>query len=135
MVWLTQIFYWPISALTKMSFLFFYLRIFPRKQLRKYVFAAMVLTFCYWAGFQFGNIFYCSPISMVWNAWDMEHKGRCLDINTFMVAASAVNIAIDLIIIVIPIPELLNLSMNWRKKIGVLAVFLVGLLYVLSPIF
>ena len=43
-------------------------------------------------------------------------------------SASAVNIAIDLIIMVIPIPELLKLSMSWRKKLGLLAIFMVGVL-------
>jgi hypothetical protein len=164
---MTQIFYWPISFLTKMAFLFFYLRIFPRQELRKYIYAAMGITFCYYVGFQFGNIFYCRPISMVWkyvtsmydllvrqrltlySGWDLEHKGTCLSINNFMVlvspsdklilrhtltsynyarSASAVNIAIDLIIMIIPIPELLKLSMSWRKKLGLLAIFMVGIL-------
>jgi hypothetical protein len=71
---------------------------------------------------------------MVWDFWDKEHEGRCLDINTFMVSASAVNIVVDLIIIILPIPELLNLKLSWRKKIGLMAIFLVGTLYA-SPFF
>jgi hypothetical protein len=29
---------------------------------------------------------------------------------------------------IIPIPELLKLSMSWRKKLGLLAIFMVGIL-------
>jgi hypothetical protein len=127
-----QAFYWPVSALTKLAFLFFYLRIFPGQKLRYSIFATMALTGCYWATFQFGNIFYCTPISQVWNGWDGEHAGKCLDINKFMIAATGTNILIDILIIVLPIPELLKLSLSWRKKVGLLTMFTVGLLWVQS---
>lgn len=129
-----QNFYWPISALTKLAFLFFYLRIFPSYTLRKYIQATMALTLCYWTGYQLGNLFYCRPITMIWNGWDGEHKGHCIDINKFMVSACFINIAIDIIIILLPIRELLKLRLSWRKKIGLLAMFLVGGLYVLPSL-
>jgi len=127
-----QAFYWPVSALTKLAFLFFYLRIFPGAKLRGCIFVTMGLTMCYWITFQFGNIFYCSPISMVWEGWDGEHAGKCLDINKFMIAATGTNIFIDVVIIVLPIPQLLKLSLSWRKKVGLLAMFAVGILSVSS---
>lgn len=128
MIWLTQIFYWPISAFTKLAFLFFYLRIFPRVELRKYVFGTMGLTFLYWAVYQFGNIFYCTPISLVWQGWDGQHPGKCLDINKFLLSAAPVNILLDLIIIVMPIRDILILSLSWRRKLAIMSIFLVGIL-------
>jgi hypothetical protein len=128
MVWLTQIFYWPTTALTKMAFLLLYLRIFPQEDLRKYVFATMALTFCYWAFFQFSNIFYCHPMSMVWEGWDGEHEGSCWDINLLMLSAAGVTVLLDSIIIVLPIRELLRLSLSCKKKLGILAIFVVGIL-------
>jgi hypothetical protein len=57
------------------------------------------------------------------------HVTQILISYNYVRSASAVNIAIDLIIVVIPIPELLKLSMNWKKKLGLLAIFSVGILY------
>lgn len=126
MIYLMQNFYWPVSALTKMAFLFFYLRIFPGEGMRRCIFAAMCLTMGYWVAFQFGNLFYCRPVSHVWEGWHGEHAGKCININHFMVSASAINILIDVIIIVLPTPQLLRLQMSWRKKIGLMAMFTVG---------
>ena len=69
---------------------------------------------------------------MVWEGWDGEHNGKCLDINKFMIAATGTNIFIDSIIIVLPVPQLLKLSLSWRKKVGLLAMFTVGILSVYS---
>jgi enolase len=69
---------------------------------------------------------------MVWEGWDGEHAGKCLDINKFMIAATGTNIFIDVVIIVLPIPQLLKLSLSWRKKVGLLAMFAVGILSVSS---
>ncbi|KAF2864811.1 hypothetical protein BDV95DRAFT_613177 [Massariosphaeria phaeospora] len=126
LIFLMQNFYWPVSTLTKLSFLFFYLRIFPAQNVRRYVYATMALTAAYYLTFQFGNLFYCRPVSLVWNGWDGEHAGSCVDINKFMISATAVNIFIDVVIIILPIPHLVSLNLSWRKKVGLIAMFLVG---------
>ncbi|KAH8730153.1 hypothetical protein GQ44DRAFT_823495 [Phaeosphaeriaceae sp. PMI808] len=127
MVWLTQIFYWPTTALTKLAFLLLYLRIFPQEKLRKYIYTTMALTFCYWAFFQFSNIFYCRPMTMVWEGWDGEHEGSCWDINLLMLAAAGVTVILDCVIIVLPIREIMQLSLSFQKKLGIMAIFTVGI--------
>ena len=90
------------------------------------VFFLMGLSFCWWAAFEFGNIFTCHPISYFWQGWDGEHKGGCINANTFIYVGSGVNIAIDIIILLLPIPELLKLQLSLKRKTAILAMFSVG---------
>jgi hypothetical protein len=115
-----------------MSFPLSYLRILPQQilRLRKYVYAILAFNTCNWAFFQFSNIFYCRPISMVWEGWHGEHDGECWDINSLILSAAGVTVFLDGIIIALPIRQLLRLSLGWKKRLEVVAMFVVGILYV-----
>lgn len=123
-----QLLVWPLSALTKLTFLFFYLRIFPHQHVRCTVFVLMGLIFCWFLAFEIANIFNCTPISFFWNGWDLEHPGHCIDRNTYIYVGAAINITIDVTIIVLPLTELYKLQMNFKKKIAIMAMFSVGIL-------
>jgi hypothetical protein len=68
-------------------------------------------------------IFQCIPIQSIWNP---TLPKKCINVNTFSITTSAVNTALDVVIIVIPLPELNTLNLQWKKKIGVFTVFLTG---------
>ncbi|KAI9708219.1 MAG: hypothetical protein M1820_004173 [Bogoriella megaspora] len=86
----------------------------------------MGLTFCWWLTFEMGNIFLCNPVSFFWQGWDGEHKGRCLDANSFIYAGSGINISIDISIILLPLPEIFKLQLSAKKKAAIMAMFCVG---------
>ena len=64
-------------------------------------------------------IFQCIPIQSIWNP---ALPKKCIDVNTFSITTSAVNTALDIVIIIIPLPELNTLNLHWKKKIGVFGV-------------
>ncbi|KAL9105598.1 MAG: hypothetical protein Q9227_009256 [Pyrenula ochraceoflavens] len=66
----------------------------------------------------------CRPISKFWNA---EEDGTCGNQNDGFAAVSAVDIFVDLLIIFLPIPHILRLNMATSKKVGLTAIFLLGL--------
>jgi hypothetical protein len=68
----------------------------------------------------------CIPIRIAWEKWDGEHHGRCINLNADGWCSAAVNIILDLIVIVIPIRELSTLAMSRRRKFGVMLMFLGG---------
>lgn len=86
----------------------------------------MGLSFCWWLTFEFGNIFVCHPVSYFWQGWDGEHKGGCIDANSFIYAGSGINISIDISIILLPLPELFKLQLSQKKKVAIMAMFSVG---------
>ncbi|EME42562.1 hypothetical protein DOTSEDRAFT_54896 [Dothistroma septosporum NZE10] len=66
----------------------------------------------------------CQPFSFSWLRWDGQHVGYCIDINALIFATSCLNISSDIVVILLPVPRLLSLSINARKKMAVVATFL-----------
>ena len=76
----------------------------------------------------FLEIFSCRPMDKVWNILITE--GTCLDTTKLNIAASSINAASDVVILVLPQLRIWGLHMPLHKKIAVSAVFFVGILYV-----
>ena len=74
--------------------------------------------------FTFMIIFQCHPISYAWNR---DLKDTCVDYNAASWASAGFNILQDILIVLLPIPELRILQLSARKKIGVHAMFGLGL--------
>ncbi|KAF2728073.1 hypothetical protein EJ04DRAFT_569846 [Polyplosphaeria fusca] len=126
-VYITQVLYYPVSGFTKLAFLFFYLRVFPHELFRKVVFGLIGTTLCYVVAFDFAMAFSTWPTSYTWTAWDGEHTGRSIDVHGLIYAGGAVNIALDVAILVAPIPELIRLTMSLKKKLAIVSIFSVGI--------
>lgn len=118
-------------AFTKISFLFFCLRIFPRKELRTTIFVLVGVSAAYGFAFTLTCIFNCTPVSYIWENWDGEHTGKCINFHIFAWAHAGINIVLDIIIMAVPLPELWRLSLSLKKKIYIMMMFSIGLLYVL----
>lgn len=53
--------------------------------------------------------------------------------NMFWFFVAAYNIATDIYILLVPIPELLKLNLSFRKKLMLIAIFSTGFMYVSCP--
>lgn len=73
------------------------------------------------------EIFACMPIQKIWNPWI---EGRCLKIHTIDITTATINAASDLSILILPQYFIWNLHMSLKKKLGVSAIFLIGVLWV-----
>jgi hypothetical protein len=82
----------------------------------------------YAAGFGFPMMFACWPIPAIWTAWlgESEAPRYCINQNIFYYCAAAINIGSDVLIALIPIPQLWKLSFSVKKKLLLSAVFSVG---------
>lgn len=126
--WLTEVFYFMAVALTKLSFLSFCLGIFPRKELRTKVYVLVAVSLAHGVAFTLVCLFNCTPVSYIWENWDGEHTGKCINFHIFAWAHAAINITLDITIIALPIPELMDLSMSTKKKVQIIMMFSVGAL-------
>lgn len=70
----------------------------------------------------------CRPISYNWLSWKGEGGGQCVNITAVAWANAAVSIAIDLFMLAIPLSQLSQLKLHWKKKVGVAMMFFVGTL-------
>lgn len=113
---------------TKLSFLVFLLRIFPRIEIRRLIYIFMGLTVAQGFAFTVACIFNCQPVTYIWQSWDGQHSGKCINLNLFAWVYGGLNILLDLGILAIPIPELLTLSLSPKKKVYIIMMFSVGIL-------
>ncbi|KAF2226021.1 CFEM domain-containing protein [Elsinoe ampelina] len=122
MAWL----YFLQITLLKLSLLFFYLRVFPRTEIRRLLWGTIVFVSVWGLSFVLIAVFQCRPIHYFWTKWDGLHKGTCLSANKVSWANAGFSIALDLWILAIPMWEIRQLKMHWKKKIGVAVMFGVG---------
>ncbi|GKT88360.1 integral membrane protein [Colletotrichum tofieldiae] len=73
--------------------------------------------------FLFLIIFQCIPIQAI---WDKELQGHCLNISSVGYGGAALSILNDIILIIIPIPELMKLQLGQMRRIEVAFMFGMG---------
>lgn len=127
-LYIFTVLYFLNIAVVKLSFLFFYLQVFPKRSVRRYLWATVAFTVCFGITFVFAGIFQCQPVSHYWNRWNSESGGSCVDVSALAWANSGVSIALDLWMIAIPLSQVRNLNLDWKKKTEVAFMFCVGLL-------
>ncbi|KAJ8110395.1 hypothetical protein OPT61_g6750 [Boeremia exigua] len=112
-------------AFTKLSILLFYLRLSPHRWFRVLVWTLAVVVVVYVAVYNLISIFGCRPIAATWDLRLME-SATCMDQLTEYMALSILNIIIDVLTLVLPIPIIARLQMPRMQKISVCAIFATG---------
>lgn len=79
----------------------------------------------FYAAIMFSFIFACVPREKIWHP---KMDGKCINTVTSIIATSAINIISDVTILIVPIAAVMRLQMRLRAKLGVAAVFGVGIL-------
>ena len=128
LLYVAEIFFMIAEMFVQLSLLAFYLRVFASAVFRKMVVVLMALVVCFGIANTFSMIFQCTPVAFFWKGWAGEMAGHCININLFSWIRAAIEIAIDVAIIALPIPTVLKLQMSWRKRIQVVLIFSMGFL-------
>lgn len=68
----------------------------------------------------------CQPMSFYWRQYAGATDGVCIDSLMFFLAFGIVNMIVDVFILVVPIPLIMQLQMNTRKKVSVSGIMLLG---------
>jgi hypothetical protein len=124
-----EVLYAALMPITKVSILFFYLRIFPGITFRRITWFLIVACLLSTIIFICVNVFQCTPISHFWKQWDGE-PGRCIGPSGPAWAVSVFGIVVDILMLSLPLNEIRQLNLHWRKKLSVGLMFSVGCLYV-----
>ncbi|KNG50504.1 cfem domain-containing protein [Stemphylium lycopersici] len=122
MAWL----YFLQLTLLKITLLFFYIRVFPGKDVQRLLWGTIIFTVLWGAVFIIVAMFQCRPIHYFWTKWDGMQKGTCLEINAITASNAAISIALDFWILGVPLWQLWGLRLHWKKKVGVALMFCVG---------
>ena len=125
--------YVAVLNLTKLSILFFYLRVFPNKTFRLITHLVMAWVLITGIVFLFMVIFQCIPIDYIWLGWTgLYGPHRCLDINTITFVAAGFGIAQDVVILILPLPLLARLNVSRRSKLAIIFMFSLGIFAVVT---
>ena len=75
-------------------------------------------------------VFQCIPVQAIWNL-DIKNA-KCISIGDISYANAAVNIATEVVILIMPIPVLKQLQLSFKRKVALYALFGAGIVYVLD---
>lgn len=76
--------------------------------------------------FIFVYCFACRPLLKTWHI--VTIPGECFDMIKVNYSIGALNLATDLVILMMPVPLVLKLHLHTRQKIGILGIMLTGAL-------
>ncbi|KAI0491094.1 hypothetical protein F4859DRAFT_520658 [Xylaria cf. heliscus] len=115
-------FFWAISiASFRLSILLLYIEIFSVSRYFQWGAWASVIVVC---SFFVGNIVIaltiCQPVAL---NWDPTINGHCGNGSTAQLAVAAFNVALDIIIIALPLPAVWHLQLRTHKKVAITITF------------
>ena len=123
MFYASQIIYVAIQVFAKTSILLLYLRVFTRRWFTITCYLCIVFLALHGIAFILAVSFQCNPVDSIWNP---RITGKCLNLTAIGVAGAILSIVEDFVILVLPIPEILNLQMSKSKKWGLVLLFSIG---------
>nr|OQO23448.1 hypothetical protein B0A51_07753 [Rachicladosporium sp. CCFEE 5018] len=115
---------WALAVnATKASILVQYLRIFSDRVTRTccWILMALLVPAVTWA--IFGGTFLCRPVAKLWHP---DLPGTCLSAEAYWLSAAGINIGLDFLVLILPLPGVTKLRLPRKQKICLVAVFLLG---------
>ena len=109
----------------KLSLFMLYYRLFKIKVFIRY---AIIFGIAFGLVIYFGNMtvngVLCAP--RVGQPWSLTVLIKCHRSTVFGFVLGVANLALDIFLLILPIPVILPMQLSVEKKIGVLAIFMVG---------
>ena len=122
--WIINFFYFTSLALVKISVLLFYSRVFHTPVLFKVaLWSSAGLVMAWWAAVNVLSVFECLPIAMLWYR-DMD--GACLGICQILLGGAAPNVALDAILLFMPLAPIWRLPIKTTRRLSLSIIFMLG---------
>ncbi|KAI9673626.1 MAG: hypothetical protein M1817_002263 [Caeruleum heppii] len=119
--------------LIKISILLLYHRIFAIPSFRKWMYPCILFLVLFQVSTTLVDIFNCTPIKASWDK--TLPNARCVDPPTLYMATAGINVATDIIILLIPLPLIWHLRIHNRQKAALTLIFGVASLACVATIF
>lgn len=118
-------------SFTKLSILLFYRRLFERGTKWFHIRLAIASFLCIGYPVTIWGVAsgLCRPASYFWTQFIGE-TGECISINASFLSLTAINMVNDIVVLVVPLPEIMQLQMSFKRKIAVCGIMLLGSLCV-----
>ncbi|KAK4220740.1 hypothetical protein QBC38DRAFT_404488 [Podospora fimiseda] len=117
----------------KASVVFFFLRLFGTLPWVRWTgYSLLILTFLSYTTYEIIMLIYCLP--RPGEAWDEKVFARCATTAPATIAVGVCSVVADLVLFILPFPIIVGLSLDRQKKRGLIAVFLVGFLVLVTSV-
>ncbi|SCV52006.1 related to integral membrane protein [Fusarium fujikuroi] len=128
LIFASELSYATSLALVKLSILAFFLRIFPDQRFRIIVRWTTIFILVMCPLYLALILAQRRPLDLFWNGWrDKNSRGVILSGNLIGITHGTWNVALDIWMMILPMTQLLKIGIKLKKKIGVIAMFGVGL--------
>jgi hypothetical protein len=123
MFYASQILYVAIQVFAKTSILLLYLRVFTRRWFTIACELGIVFLALHGVAYILAVSFQCKPVESIWNP---RVAGKCINLTTIGVSGAIFSIVEDIVILILPIPQIIKLQMSKNKKWGLVLLFGIG---------
>ncbi|KAL6871411.1 hypothetical protein J3F83DRAFT_760741 [Trichoderma novae-zelandiae] len=126
-----EIFYVVITSIVKTSLALFYLDLFPGTTFRRVIWGSIMFHIASGLVFTIGSLLQCVPLTFTWEQFGGSTNsphGHCINVNAFAWANAAINVAVDIWLIGIPLYQLYRLDTQWRRKLSAAVMFMTGVI-------
>ena len=125
---------WTLATCScKVAVLWMYLHIFPSKKMKIAIYSLIALEVGFVIAFVPIFLTICNPPSAFWSVDPIEQATQCHPIQQQQYASVAVNMVLDLAVVVLPLPSIWQLQLPIGKKVFITLMFSMGLTYVPFP--
>ncbi|KAG5913066.1 hypothetical protein E4U42_001512 [Claviceps africana] len=128
-----EVLYLVDISLVKMTLLAFYLGIFPSvstgRWTRRLLWGSVAINAMLAGGCVLVTVFQCRPVAHYWTQFVDDGAaggGWCIPATPTAWVNGSLNVALDMWMILIPLFEVRHLRLHWKKKTGVVIMFLLG---------
>ncbi|PHH76246.1 hypothetical protein CDD80_1695 [Ophiocordyceps camponoti-rufipedis] len=127
--YLVALFYIIMTIVAKAAINFFYLSIFPGERTRLLLWCTAVFILSFGMASLLVGIFQCRPVAFYWKMYRPKQDakaGSCVNIHVATYVNGGINIALNIWLIMVPLVIIGKLELHWKKKLGVIIMFLIG---------
>ncbi|POS74112.1 integral membrane protein [Diaporthe helianthi] len=124
--------YAPCTGFAKLTLFIFYRRLSPQTWFRRAVHVSILLVISYTTGIFFSVIFACTPVE---KSWDIAiTTGSCINRPALYISTAVLTVSTDTVLLLLPVPMVLKLQMPPLQKAGLLLMFAIGSLTMVTSI-
>ncbi|CAF3494357.1 unnamed protein product [Fusarium graminearum] len=134
LLWICELLYASSIAVCKLSILCFYWRVFQHTSIR-YAIIGLLVAVSIWITIRtFMVIFHCVPVQAYWNK-DIQGARCPFNEANFFFATILVHTTMDCIILILPVIEVMKMTLPLSQKLAVVGLFTSGTIVCVASIF
>ncbi|KAM5344366.1 hypothetical protein ACJ41O_012903 [Fusarium nematophilum] len=133
LVMCTTLTYIPTTILSKLTLCFFYFRLSPSLWYQYSVYFTAFVCTSSLVGIWFSVLFACKPIAAGWDV-RLSVDATCINRPPIYITQAAFGCVTDLMLLLLPIPTIVGLQMSTRQKFGLVGLFAIGSITLITSI-